>query len=392
MEVIHTLDLEKSIATVNLKPWVAPGGFFCWSLVPGANVGYLTSPECRARLGYGFRGFQVVPGEGWISVAAIRPPDQFMKFFLGEWVPVQEPVFVSCEEIRETLPLWSGSIKFRLKLEQIPDRYNLSVSVGTAQEIATKQLAVDIPTALSGSPFVSEIKLGYSVALGDMVDYALTFALPERLSKPVKLTRTVIVGDDGASVALPPGIAKDKIEDVSFLAPGSFFIGASVGESKIQLNRTVAPGSRGVLMFSFKPEVEAAGDIFQVSSTPSIALMSVEEKNRQYTVLPEWVKAANRKEFKWDAAYSFDQVVEVVAIAQESKDVRAICDKLLSIINDPETAFLEMYPWGKKLPISLAGGVDSGSKLRVLPGLSVQSFRIVLGGLVRGASGSVTGD
>lgn len=391
MELVHTLDLEKSIATVNLKPWVAPGGFFCWSLVPGASVGYLTSPECRARLGYGFQGFQVVPSEGWVSVAVIRPPNQFMRFFLGEWVPVEEPVFVSCEEIRETLPLWSGSIKFRLKLEQIPDRYNLSVSVGTPQEIATRQLAIDIPAALSGSPFVSQIKLGYSVALGDMVDYALTFALPERLSKPVKLTRTVIVADDGVSVALPPGIAKDKIESASFLAPGSFFVGASVQESKILLNRTVTPGSRGVLMFSFKPEVEAAGDIFQVSSTPSIALMSIEEQNRQYVVIPEWVKAANGKEFKWDAVYSFDQVVEVVAIAQEGKDVRAICDKLLHIIDDPETAFLELHPWGKKIPISLAGGVDSGTKLKVLPGLNVQSFRIVMGGLVRGAIGNTKG-
>ncbi len=392
MELTHTLDLEKAIAAVNLKPWVAPGGFFCWSLMPGADVGYLTSPECRARLGYGFQGFQVVPSESCVSVAVIRPPSQFMKFFLGEWVPVEEPVFVSCEEIRETLPLWSGSIKFRLKLEQIPEHYNLSVSVGTPQETATTQLTVDIPAALSGSPFVSQIKLGYSVALGDMVDYALTFALPERLSKPVKLTRTVIVGDDSTSVILPPGIAKDKIEDVSFLAPGSFFIGASVGESKIQLTRAVAPGSRGVLMFSFKPEVEAAGEIFQVSSTPSIALMSIEEKNRQYIPFPEWVKAANRKEFKWDATYSFDQVVEVVAIAQEGKDVRAICDKLLSIIDDPETAFLEMHPWGKKIPISLAGGVDSGTKLRVLPGLNVQSFRIVLGGLVRGAIGDIKGN
>jgi hypothetical protein len=391
MELTHTLDLEKAINITNLKPWTAPGGFFCWSLAPGASIGYLTSPECRARLGYGFQGFQVVPSEGWVSVAVIRPPNQFMKFFLGEWIPVEEPVFVSCEAIRETLPLWSGSIKFRLKLEQIPENYSLSVSVGTPQEIATRQLTVDIPAALSGSPFVSQIKLGYSVALGDMVDYALSFALPERLGQPVKLTRTVIVGDDGVSVALPPGIAKDKIESASFLAPGSFFVGASVQESKILLNRTVTPGSRGVLMFSFKPEVEAAGDIFQVSSTPSIALMSIEEKNRQYTVLPEWIKAANQKEFKWIAAYSFDQVVEVVAIAQEGKDVRAICDKLLSIIDNPETAFLELHPWGKKIPISIAGGVDSGTKLRVLPGLNVQSFRIVLGGLVRGAIGDIKG-
>lgn len=391
MELVHNLDLEKALITVNLKPWTAPGGFFCWSLLPEADVGYLTSPECRARLGYGFQGFQVVPSEGWVSVAVIRPPNQFMRFSLGEWVPTEQPVFVSCEEIRETLPLWSGSIKFRLKLEQIPDRYNLSVSVGTPQEIATQQLAVDIPAALSGSPFVSQIKLGYSVALGDMVDYALSFALPERLGTPVKLTRTVIVGDDGVSVTLPPGIAKDKIESVSFLAPGSFFVGASVQESKILLNRMVAPESRGVLMFSFKPEVEAAGEIFQVSSIPSIALMSIEEQNRQYIPFPEWVKAAHGSEFKWDATYSFDQVVEVVAIAQERKDARTICDKLLNIIDDPETAFLEMHPWGKKIPISIVGGVDSGTKLRVLPGLNVQSFRIVLGGLVRGAIGSVQG-
>ena len=50
-----------------------------------------------------------------------------------------------------------------------------------------------------------------------------------------------------------------------------------------------------------------------------------------------------------------------------------------------------MYVWGKKIPISIAGGVDSGTKLRVLPGLNVQSFRIVLRGLIRGASGRVKG-
>jgi hypothetical protein len=312
-----------------------------------------------------------------------------MQFQANAWVETAEPVFVSCEEIRQTLPLWAGSVKFRLKIERIPDRYGLSVSVNTPPGIATK--IVQVPEALTGSPFVSQIKLGYSVAISDIVDYALTFALPDRLGNSVELTRTVIVGDDGISLALPPGIAKEKIEAAAFLAPGSFLIGVTVQESKLVLNRTAAPGSRGVLVFSFKPTVEPAGEIFQVSSVPSIALMSVEEQNRQYVAVPEWIKAADRKEWKWDAAYTFDQVVEVVAIGQESKDTRVICDNLLATINNRETAFLEMHPWGKKIPISIAGGVDSGTKLRVLPGLNVQSFRIVLRGLIRGASGRVKG-
>lgn len=330
-----------------------------------------------------------MPSESWVSVAAIKPPNQFVAFQADEWIEVTEPVFVSCEEIRQTLPKWSGSLKFQLKIEQIPDRYSLPVAVTASAETATNQFSIDIPDALSGSPFVSEIKLGYSVAISDIVDYALTFALPDRLKNSVKLTRTVIVGDDGTSLPIPPGIAKDKIEDPSFLTPGEFVIGASVQESKIVLSRPSVPNARGVLIFSFKSEVEPAGEIFQVSSTPSVALMAIEEQNRQYVVLPERVKAANRREFKWDAVYTFDQIVEVVVIAQEGKDARAICDSLLNIINDPETAFLELHPWGKKIPISIAGGVNSGAKLRVLPGLNVQSFRIVLGGLIRGASGKI---
>lgn len=391
MELVHVLNLEKSTATANLKPWVAPGGFFCWSLTPESLVGYLTSPELKARLGYNFRGFQVVPSEGWVSVAVIKPPDRFMTFHLGEWIETETPTFVSCEEIRETLPMWSGSVKFRLKIEQIPDHYSLPVIVTTPVETTTTLLAIDTPDALLGSPFVSEIKLGYSVAISDIVDYALTFALPDRLKEPVKLTRTVIVADDGISLALPPGIAKDKIMNPLFLAPDALVVTATVQESRILLNSPNIPNTRGVLIFSFAPEVESAGEIFQVSSIPSIALMAIEEQNRQYVVAPEWVKAANRHEFKWDAVYTFDQVVEVTVIAQEGKDVRAICDSLLNIINNPETAFLEMHPWGKKIPISIAGGINSGTKLKVLPGLNVQSFRIVLGGLVRGAAGRVLG-
>ena len=389
MEIIHTLDLEQSIATTNLRPWIAPGGSFYWSLTEGVNVGYLTSPECRARLGYNFQGFEVMPNESWVRVAPVKPPNHFMRFQAGAWVETAEPAFVSCEEIRQTLPLWAGAVKFRLKVERIPDRYELPVSVNTPQGIATKVVPIAVPKALSGSPFVSQIKLGYSVAISDMVDYALTFALPDRLGNSIKLTRTVIVGGDGISLALPPGIAKEKIEAAAFLAPGSFLIGVTVQESKLVLNKTTAPGSRGVLVFSFKPTVEPAGEIFQVSSVPSIALMAVEEQNRQYLAVPEWIKAADRKEWKWDAAYTFDQLVEVVAIGQESKDARAICDSLLAIINNRETAFLEMHPWGKKIPISIAGGVDSGARLKVLPGLHVQSFRIVMGGLVRGASSKI---
>ncbi|MEG3880991.1 hypothetical protein QT972_26865 [Microcoleus sp. herbarium7] len=377
MEIVHSLDLEQSIAHTNLKPWRAPGGFFCWGLTEGVQIGYLTTPECRARLSYNFKGFQVMPCEGFVSVAPIKPPNQPMRFHLGEWVAATDPVFVSCETIRETLPRWSGSIKFILKIEQIPKQFNLSIN---------------IPTALAGStPFVSEVKLGFSVAISDMVDYALSFALPDRLGKSVNLTRTANVGSDGISLALPPGIAKDKIEAVSFLIPDQYLLGANVEAAGITLHKKITPGTRGVLLFLFTPTVEAAGEIFQVSDIPSIALMSIEEQNRQYIVVPEWVKSANQKEFKWDAAYTFDQVVEVVAIAQEGKDARAICDKLLAIVGDRETAFLEMHPWGKKIPISIAGGVDSGSKIRTLPGLSAQSFRMVLGGLVRGAIGTVKG-
>lgn len=378
MEIVHSLDLEQAIAHTNLRPWRALGGFFCWGLAEDAQIGYLTTPECRARLSYNFQGFQVLPSEGWVSVAPIKPPNQPMRFHLGEWVVSIEPVFVSCETIRQTLPRWSGSVKFILKIEQIPKRFNLSIS---------------IPTSLAGStPFVSEVKLGFSVAISDMVDYALSFALPDRLGKSVSLTRTANVGSDGISLALPPGIAKDKISNVSFLIPGQSLINGTVGVLVIVLTKSVPPGTRGVLLFSFTPTVEAAGEIFQVSDVPSIALMSIEEQNRQYIVVPEWVKSANQKEFKWDAAYTFDQVVEVVAIAQELKDARTICDKLLAIVGDRETAFLEMHPWGKKIPISQAGGVDSGSKIRTLPGLNAQSFRIVLGGLVRGAIGTLKGN
>lgn len=418
MEIVHSLDLEQAIIHTNLRPWRAPGGFFCWGLTPGSQIGYLTTPECRARLSYNFQGFQVLPSEGWVSVAPIKPPNQPMRFHLGEWVASPEPAFVSCETIRETLPQWSGSVKFILKLEQIPKQFNLSIS---------------IPASLAGStPFVSEVKLGFSVAISDMVDYALSFALPDRLGKSVNLTRTANVGEDGISLVLPPGIAKDKISNFSFLIPGQSLIGGTVGtlsltqslegitfvvksvpllipgqsltggtvgalsltqsSGRITLAKSVPPGTRGVLLFSFTPTVEAAGEIFQVSDVPSIALMPIEEQNRQYIVVPEWVKSANQKEFKWNAAYTFDQVVEVVAIAQEGKDARAICDKLLAIVGDRETAFLEMYPWGKKIPISQAGGINSGSKIRTLPGLNTQSFRIVLGGLVRGAIGTLKGN
>ncbi len=391
MELTHTLDLERAIAPTNLKPWIS-AGFFCWSLAPGETTGYLTTPECRARLGYNYQGFQVVPSEGWVSVAPIKPPNQPMRFKLGEWVETSEPIFVSCEQIRETLPLWSGSIKFKLKIEKIPEQYNVPISVGTLQETQTVQFPVSLPAALTGSPFVSHIKLGFSVATNDMVDYALSFALPERLGKPVELTRTANAGADGLSLALPPGVAKEKIANVSFLIPGQFLIKATASDSAVVLDRTVTPGTRGVLMFNFLPTVEAAGEIFQVADIPSVALLPIEEQNQQHSTGAEWVKVANRKEFKWDASYTFDQVIEVAAIAQERKDTQTICDRLLAIVVDRETAFLEMHPWGKKLPISLAGGVNSGSKLRTLPGLNVQSFRIVVGGLVRGAIGNVKGN
>jgi hypothetical protein len=389
MEIVHILDLERSPAQTNLKPWIASSGFFCWGLMPGKTVGYLTTPECQARLGYNFQGFQIVPYEAWVSVAVIRPPNQPMRFEDGMWVETTDPVFVNCETIRETLPMWGGSIKFILKIEQIPDRYNLPVTIGTPQENYTTNFTVDVPPALTGTPFVSQVKLGFSVASGDMVDYGLNFALPNRLGKPVELTRTVIVGEDGISLAMPPGIAKEKISNVSFLAPGLCLIPATVGESAIMLKKQFIPGTRGVLVFSFTPIIEAAGEIFQVSDIPSIALMPIEEQNRQYMNIPEYIKVANQKRFKWEGVYTFDQVVEITVIAQDAKDTRTMCDRLLAIINSQETAFLEMHPWGKKIPISLVGGVDSGTKLRVLPGLNVQSFRIVLGGLVRGAIGTV---
>ena len=392
MEIVHSLDLEQAIAPISLRPWRAPGGFFCWGLAEDAQIGYLTTPECRARLSYNFQGFQVLPSEGWVSVAPIKPPNQPMRFHLGEWVVSTEPVFVSCETIRQTLPRWSGSLKFILRIERIPKQFNLPVNIATSQGSHLSQRLVNVPSTLVGTPFVSEVKLGFSVAISDMVDYALSFALPDRLGKSVNLTRTANVGEDGISLVLPPGIAKDKISNVSFLIPGQFLINGIVGALSITLAKSVTPGTRGVLLFSFTPTVEAAGEIFQVSDVPSIALMSIEEQNRQYIVVPEWVKSANQKEFKWDAAYTFDQVVEVVAIAQELKDARTICDKLLAIVGDRETAFLEMHPWGKKIPISQAGGVDSGSKIRTLPGLNAQSFRIVLGGLVRGAIGTLRGN
>lgn len=353
MFIIQTLDLCRKTVLPEITNIVRSRG----ELVIDGNFshGEMLTPLLTPRMASDYLGFELRPTEQNITVALYKSPSEPYAFNGDRWLASPSPTFYTADQIRQTLSAWAGPLQFRLKLERHSN---------------------------GDSPRLHELKVGYEVP-GDRLSYLIDLALPNFFSVPVQLTRWVRPSPDGLSVPLPSSFTPNRLSNVKVLSPELKPQPGTVVTNptpKITLG-TAIPQQPSRLIFDFKPKVSHQPGFYQITESPCVVLRLLDGINYRRMTAEDSIRLPNGQSRLWQTTYLYDQPVEVLVIASEMEDARAIANQLMQRVSS--LGHINAPPSALELPLHLIQGIRSGDVLEQ-NNLITLSFRMALLSMTEG--------
>lgn len=353
--IIQTLELSRKAALPEVNNIVRSQGVLV--IADDSSQGELLTPLLTPRMASDYLGFELRPSasEQNITVALHKSPNHPYNFNGNSWMPSSEPTFYTPDQIRQTLPAWAGPLQFRLKLERHSN---------------------------GDSPQLQELKVGYEVP-GDRLSYLIDIALPHFFSVPVQLTRWVRPSSDGLSVPLPSSFTPDRLSSVKVLSPelrpqpGTV---VTTPTPRITLS-TPIPQQPSRLIFQFKPRATHQPGVYQITELPCVVLRLLDGTNYRRMATEDSIRLPDGQSRLWQTTYLYDQPVEVLVIASEMEDARAIANQLMQRVSS--LGHIDAPPSALEIPLHLTQGIRSGDVLEQ-NNLITLSFRVALLNMTEG--------
>lgn len=344
----------------------------------------LTPPTAIApEWGHTFEGFEVLPREVNIEVAIRHPRlKKYFKFYdfwseattLEEWAqiqieqyprwkPVDTPVFLKCEELRELLPYWSGPLQLYIRLRLTKPEESWGIPPQWYSQAPPTYIWKGILHSPNGlNPEVSEVKVGFNV-LDEGSSYLLKYALPELLRVEPLLYRNVYVPleDEQDTYFQLDNLDLQKARSPHIVFPGYPPLPLEKQENALILKRyykvellrelndrqtpgTTTQGAPARVSFLYEPKTEPVlfdRGIFQISEVPSI-VVSLRQADRTYRLPDEYIRG-HKCLYRIQRIRS-DLTFEVTAIASSEEELASILEKVRGKCEGD--AKIDLTPWG----------------------------------------------
>lgn len=340
MNVVSVLDLSNPGA-IELFPEQAR-----WGADGLRGYGFVRTATFVSTLAYSYQGVDLFPVAAGASVAIGRSGQPYGWRGDDAWQPVESPEFHYLnQDFRDRLSRWAGSIQFWIQLEP--------------------------------ETIVRELRLAYSLPIHDIPSYLRDFALPAIAQQPVELCRDVRPNISGV-IALPEGIASDRIASALFLSPGisTFSVRIQNGEKRL-FTEPAAPAEPGKLLLQYRMAARGTDDNFdQIDDAPMVLIREIRREDVRYPIARSGpaVAISNTTARRQDTESFADSIFEIQILARRSDDARFLATQVRGHM--AAAGEIPCPPYGVFISVAPEGAVDFMGSTRAIGDLDRASFRL----------------
>lgn len=281
-------------------------------LISGATRGSFLLPPLKPQLVEYWEGCTIEGADESQVEVALRDPsgESDLEFVDGAWQWSSAPVYQSLTLLRSRLPVWSRPVQLRVRINR--------------------------PTAQDPTPLITSVVVGFH-SRQSLLNMLLFWALPQALAVPVEMSRIVTVGMEGNTLVPPNDVNLSAISNVFFkdAAVGGRH-SVAVANNTLVLPYELTPETPGHLLFDYFPEISAVDpqESPQLSSTPTVLVRFADRTDTRHLLsYHDWVQINPSKALVWQAARTFEALVDIVVFARDITEAWAIADQLQSLLS-----------------------------------------------------------
>ncbi len=317
----------------------------CWEAPIPPEKSWLF-PVFHPTLVVKYNAFATHPESG-VRVALLKD-GVYYQFSAEDWQPVEEPVFYSPLQIRETIEHWCGPLEIEVEWTDC----------------------------------FESLDIGYIVNV-DLEDWILQFGIAELLNFPVQLTE-ITYCNDGIHLLLPSNIEAARISDtIAQPLDGKCYQGDLDALCQTVTLSTPIPNGPVQLHFKVQPKIDYVDREHQVSELPCVTVERMQQVNRRANNWDYWALSNNSCGVVADINYhQYDLLIQITAIANQIKEARAIANQYIAHIE--EVGYIKAEPFGLKFNIITVGNLRENSFEEQEAYLPSASFTIKIFNLNRG--------